>query len=215
MQLVTLTLDVKSDELDFEDQELFDSMPNEYSFPNLRKLTLTRVQLSTLSILTFFRTSSLLEMDIDFDWGGLFRYRNGEGVPRLAQTPILLDGSEQPPLKPILQDLPSLTHLTLDNVAFGDEERGFGAKPLTEDGIHVPFLPDLQTLELLDIPTDYSELLDPWQICAFITSRRPYRAGGDVVVEGADTLKSLTMSYGAPPKFFQLQDGFDALQNRH
>ncbi|KAJ2914142.1 hypothetical protein MD484_g6262, partial [Candolleomyces efflorescens] len=102
-----------------------------------------------------------------------------------------------------LLNIPSLTHLSLDNVVVETGASSIEALIETEDDAEPP-LPDLETLELLNLQPDFpsNQLLD------FLESRIPYQIenGQPVFTNAQDPFKQLNVTYRATKEGPQVLD---------
>ncbi|RXW19776.1 hypothetical protein EST38_g6067 [Candolleomyces aberdarensis] len=186
--------------------------------PAVQSLRLGNLCREQSDILRFLRTPSLVELDLSFDLlnadGNFeypeeaeYQYPNLESLKSnilsLVKNPTSIDCDvdlrrlrlhnlyiSANSLASILTSLPSLSHLTLDEVWFDSTL----FKQLEAAGTKC--LPRLEVLELLNVP----ECFHIPDVYAFVASRRSFGQPGITGMEGTAGLRELTMTVTPPPK---------------
>ncbi|KAJ2929713.1 hypothetical protein H1R20_g7391, partial [Candolleomyces eurysporus] len=188
--------------------------------PAVQCLRLGNLRRDQSDILRFLRTPSLVELDLSFDLrdeDGNFEYPEDadyeypnlesleSNILSLVKNPTSSDRDvdlrrlrlhdlfiSASSLASILINLPSLSHLTLDEVWFDSTL----FKQLEAAGTKC--LPRLEVLELLNVP----ECFHIPDVYAFVASRRSFGQPGIAGMEGTVGLRELTMTVTPPPKDF-------------
>ncbi|RXW24067.1 hypothetical protein EST38_g1757 [Candolleomyces aberdarensis] len=212
----TLTLDFKHMPMRYDQSDEFVRRIPDIGIllPKVHTLSLQNTLIEGLNILQFLNTPSLIRLDIDFTREDeVSTYRFAKRVEAFIKHRSQCEGTfrslalhhaatKTEDLAYLLTNLPSLTHVTLDDVSFKSTlfETLRSSRINLRPGRSIS-LPHLETLELLDLPYTF----DPYYLVQFLMKRKGYDAGSvpPILRYPFDSIKRLVVTY----KQAKLSDG--------
>jgi hypothetical protein len=218
----TLTLDSMSTAwvYDNDDPDTDRIMNSGLLLPKVRTLRLRNIYPPSITLLFALKTPQLVELDVHFDpdeeevcWVESQPFFPFIGQSDCDTTLRLLHLRNAyitiGELSDLLFNLPSLTHLSLDSVVVDTGASLINALIAAEDSPE-PLLPNLETLELLQLRPDFPS----HHLLAFLKSRIPYRIENEqpVFTNSQDPFKRLNVMYQRTKGENQELDGSEVVE---